>query len=146
MQQNEKTNIHYGRRVLITYVTKMGNAFGEDEETGDKVYISNRIISRIAVDVGDVVAASVVENHANQVDETPWKAIFAAAPRQKLEHEMTARSSEVLDKITRLMTEDEDLWTVEELAEELGVSERDIESTINRCHTKFRRKYGYVLA
>jgi len=93
------------REVLIDDIAYSGSAFGITIDSGEGVFINQRIVEAIKVKPGDRVMAFVLPNYADKRDAVPWRAMRI----------------EVLGSIFEGMSEEDDEVIEEE--EELNIEE-----------------------
>jgi len=63
------------REVLIDDIAYSGSAFGITIDSGEGVFINQRIVESIKVKPGDRVMAFVLPNYADKRDAVPWRAM-----------------------------------------------------------------------
>lgn len=129
-------------RVMIEGLTHTGSAFGSNE-AGDTVFFNQRLVEKVALEIGDIVEAYAIPNYEDKRDETPWRAIKVdiATPNVLGETvpEVLARTAAQLDEeVLNLLGEDsgEAYCTTAELADAAGT---DTKTMGNSCLRLFNK-------
>lgn len=114
------------KEVIIEETTYSDSAFGVTEE-GDGVFFNARIVQRMGLKGGQTVQAYLVPNFPDKRDSIPWRAMRVEVTHEQENIEVVSHT--LLDKIHRLLKEDNGYWTLTELAEELD-EEADVVRTV----------------
>jgi hypothetical protein len=114
------------KEVIIEETTYSDSAFGVTEE-GDGVFFNARIVQRMGLKGGQTVQAYLVPNFPDKRDSIPWRAMRVEVTHEQENIEVVSHT--LLDKIHRLLKEDNGYWTLTELAEELD-EETDVVRTV----------------
>ncbi len=114
------------KEVIIEETTYSDRAFGVTEE-GDGVFFNARIVQRMGLKGGQTVQAYLVPNFPDKRDSIPWRAMRVEVTHEQENIEVVSHT--LLDKIHRLLKEDNGYWTLTELAEELD-EETDVVRTV----------------
>ena len=114
------------KEVIIEETTYSDSAFGVTEE-GDGVFFNARIVQRMGLKGGQTVQAYLVPNFPDKRDSIPWRAMRVEVTHDQENIEVVSHT--LLDKIHRLLKEDNGYWTLTELAEELD-EETDVVRTV----------------
>ena len=114
------------KEVIIEETTYSDSAFGVTEE-GDGVFFNSRIVQRMGLKGGQTVQAYLVPNFPDKRDSIPWRAMRVEVTHEQENIEVVSHT--LLDKIHRLLKEDNGYWTLTELAEELD-EETDVVRTV----------------
>ena len=114
------------KEVIIEETTYSDSAFGVTEE-GDGVFFNARIVQRMGLKGGQTVQAYRVPNFPDKRDSIPWRAMRVEVTHEQENIEVVSHT--LLDKIHRLLKEDNGYWTLTELAEELD-EETDVVRTV----------------
>jgi len=104
------------KEVIIEETTYSDSAFGVTEE-GDGVFFNARIVQRMGLKGGQTVQAYLVPNFPDKRDSIPWRAMRVEVTHEQENIEVVSHT--LLDKVHRLLKEDNGYWTLTELAEEL---------------------------
>jgi len=124
-------------RVMIDDMSMAGSAFGSCEN-GETVFFNQRIVSRVCLEVGEIVETHVIPNYEDKRPEVPWRAVKvirgALIPdevRTIVPADPVKSSSELDEEIMRLLQmPDAGIWTTGELAEDVGT---DVKVVGNSC-------------
>ena len=114
------------KEVIIEETTYSDSAFGVTEE-GDGVFFNARIVQRMGLKGGQTVQAYLVPNFPDKRDSIPWRAMRVEVTHEQENIEVVLHT--LLDKVHRLLKEDNGYWTLTELAEELD-EETDVVRTV----------------
>jgi hypothetical protein len=114
------------KEVIIEETTYSDSAFGVTEE-GDGVFFNARIVQRMGLKGGQTVQAYLVPNFPDKRDSIPWRAMRVEVTHEQENIEVVSHT--LLDKVHRLLKEDNGYWTLTELAEELD-EETDVVRTV----------------
>jgi len=114
------------KEVIIEETTYSDSAFGVTEE-GDGVFFNARIVQRMGLKGGQTVQAYLVTNFPDKRDSIPWRAMRVEVTHEQENIEVVSHT--LLDKVHRLLKEDNGYWTLTELAEELD-EETDVVRTV----------------
>lgn len=114
------------KEVIIEETTYSDSAFGVTEE-GDGVFFNSRIVQRMGLKGGQTVQAYLVPNFPDKRDSIPWRAMRVEVTHEQENIEVVSHT--LLDKVHRLLKEDNGYWTLTELAEELD-EETDVVRTV----------------
>ncbi len=114
------------KEVIIEETTYSDSAFGVTEE-GDGVFFNARIVQRMGLKGGQTVQAYLVPNFPDKRDSIPWRAMRVEVTHEQENIEVVSHT--LLDKIHRMLKEDNGYWTLTELAEELD-EETDVVRTV----------------
>lgn len=114
------------KEVIIEETTYSDSAFGVTEE-GDGVFFNARIVQRMGLKGGQTVQAYLVPNFPDKRDSIPWRAMRVEVTHEQENIEVVSHT--LLDKVHRLLKEDNGYWTLTELAEELD-EEIDVVRTV----------------
>jgi len=114
------------KEVIIEETTYSDSAFGVTEE-GDGVFFNARIVQRMGLKGGQTVQAYLVPNFPDKRDSIPWRAMRVEVTHEQENIEVVSHT--LLDKVHRLLKEDNGYWTLTELAEELD-EDTDVVRTV----------------
>ena len=114
------------KEVFVEEQTYAGSAFGVTAE-GDGVFFNSRIVQRMGLKGGQTVQAYLVPNFPDKRDSIPWRAMRVEVTHEQENIEVVSHT--LLDKVHRLLKEDNGYWTLTELAEELD-EETDVVRTV----------------
>tara|TARA_Y100000004_G_scaffold191371_1_gene250063 strand:+ start:1543 stop:1815 length:273 start_codon:yes stop_codon:yes gene_type:complete len=67
-------------QILVEYLTSSGSAFAITEE-GEQVFLSERLVTRMEVQPGDVFDALVVLNYADKREKIKYRAMRIVEPQ-----------------------------------------------------------------
>ena len=62
------------KQILVEYLTDSGSAFAITEQ-GDQVFLSERLVTRMDVQPGDIFDAHVLLNYAAKIDMIKYRAM-----------------------------------------------------------------------
>ena len=62
------------KQILVEYLIDNGSGFAVTEE-GDQVYLSDRLVTKMNVQPGDVFDAYIIPNYADKRDAIKWRAM-----------------------------------------------------------------------
>ena len=68
------------KQILVEYLTSSGSAFAITEE-GEQVFLSERLVTRMEVQPGDVFDALVVLNYADKRERIKYRAMRIVEPQ-----------------------------------------------------------------
>jgi hypothetical protein len=114
------------KEVIIEETTYSDSAFGVTEE-GDGVFFNARIVQRMGLKGGQTVQAYLVPTFPDKRDSIPWRAMRVEVTHEQENIEVVSHT--LLDKVHRLLKEDNGYWTLTELAEELD-EDTDVVRTV----------------
>jgi hypothetical protein len=117
------------KEVIIEETTYSDSAFGVTEE-GDGVFFNARIVQRMGLKGGQTVQAYLVPNFPDKRDSIPWRAMRVEVTHEQENIEVVSHT--LLDKIHRLLKEDNGYWTALELAEELEEDVKVVDDLLSR--------------
>jgi hypothetical protein len=66
------------KQILVEYLTDSGSAFAITEQ-GDQVFLSERLVTRMGVQPGDIFDAHVLLNYADKRDMIKYRAMRVKA-------------------------------------------------------------------
>lgn len=91
------------------------------------MFFNSRIVQRMGLKGGQTVQAYLVPNFPDKRDSIPWRAMRVEVTHEQENIEVVSHT--LLDKVHRLLKEDNGYWTLTELAEELD-EETDVVRTV----------------
>ena len=127
MKRSFETNM---MKVMVESVSYTGSAFGSNED-GDTVFFNQRLVEKVALEMGDIVEAYAIPNYEDKRDDTPWRAIKVSPEKIMVDiatpnvlgiavPEVFARTAaELDDEVFNILGRDEETsyWTSSDLAD-----------------------------
>ena len=106
--------------VIVDGITNSNSAFGATE-AGEAVFFNTRIVQRMNLEEGQMVYAHCIPNYEDKRDQIPWRCI-------RIEE-----------------GENDEVWTLEEIANETKLNEDTVESVLELRPDLFKEVTAYVL-
>jgi len=106
-------------RVMIEDMSYTGSAFGSNEK-GESVFFNQRLVNKIALEIGDIVEAHTIPNYEDKRHETPWRAIRVAVVGKE---DPVAEKSVDQTRIKEYLKGEGYAMTVAEIADHLSLAQ-----------------------
>ncbi len=133
---------------VVEEIVFSGSAFAVTKD-GDGIFINSRIVNKLKLKPGDSIQAYIVPNYPDKADQIKYRAMRAnlvshVNPVEEGLHKVAGDGS-LPSRITRLLKEDEALWTLSEICEELAESEQDVYTALATLPNVQSTKAYYIL-
>tara|TARA_R100001443_G_scaffold30122_1_gene43630 strand:+ start:408 stop:842 length:435 start_codon:yes stop_codon:yes gene_type:complete len=133
---------------VVEEIVFSGSAFAVTKD-GDGIFINSRIVDKLGLKPGDSIQAYIVPNYPDKADQIKYRAMRASLvsqvnPVEEGLHKIAGNGS-LPSRITRLLKEDEALWTLSEICEELAESEQDVYTALATLPNVQSTKAYYIL-
>jgi len=139
--------------VIVDGITNSNSAFGATE-AGEAVFFNTRIVQRMNLEEGQMVYAHCIPNYEDKRDQIPWRCI-------RIEEGMDSDAVEgylhAIDRegrkdkrhetaiVKKFFEENDEVWTLEEIANETKLNEDTVESVLELRPDLFKEVTAYVL-
>ena len=128
--------------VIVDGITNSNSAFGATEE-GEAVFFNTRIVQRMNLEEGQMVYAHCIPNYEDKRDQIPWRCIRIEEDLEKRNIPGNGRHETVV--IKKFFEENDEVWTLEEIARETRLSEDVVEHVLELRPDLFKEVTAYVL-
>jgi len=128
--------------VIVDGITNSNSAFGATEE-GEAVFFNTRIVQRMNLEEGQMVYAHCIPNYEDKRDQIPWRCIRIEEDLEKRNIPGNGRHETAV--IKKFFEENDEIWTLEEIASETKLSEDTVESVLELRPDLFKQVTAYVL-
>jgi len=128
--------------VIVDGITNSNSAFGANEE-GEAVFFNTRIVERMNLEEGQTVYAHCIPNYEDKRDQIPWRCIRIEEELEKRNIPGNGRHETVV--IKKFFEENDEVWTLEEIARETRLSEDVVEHVLELRPDLFKEVTAYVL-
>ena len=128
--------------VIVDGITNSNSAFGATEE-GEAVFFNTRIVQRMNLEEGQMVYAHCIPNYEDKRDQIPWRCIRIEEDLEKRNIPGNGRHETAV--IKKFFEENDEIWTLEEIASETKLSEDTVESVLELHPDLFKEVTAYVL-
>ena len=128
--------------VIVDGITNSNSAFGATEE-GEAVFFNTRIVQRMNLEEGQMVYAHCIPNYEDKRDQIPWRCIRIEEDLEKRNIPGNGRHETAV--IKKFFEENDEVWTLEEIASETKLSEDTVESVLELRPDLFKEVTAYVL-
>ena len=146
MKRSFETNM---MKVMVESVSYTGSAFGSNED-GDTVFFNQRLVEKVALEMGDIVEAYAIPNYEDKRDDTPWRAIKVSPEKIMVDiatpnvlgiaaPEVFARTAaELDDEVFNILGRDEETsyWTSSDLADAVDADTKTVGNSCLRLFNK----------
>ena len=139
--------------VFVDGITESNSAFGATD-AGEAVFFNTRIVQRMNLEEGQMVYAHCIPNYEDKRDQIPWRCIrveegmdsdavegylhaVAREDRKDKKHNIAV--------MKKFFEENDEIWTVEEIASETKLSEEEVKFAIEFRPDLFKEVTAYVL-
>ena len=128
--------------VIVDGITNSNSAFGATEE-GEAVFFNTRIVQRMNLEEGQMVYAHCIPNYEDKRDQIPWRCIRIEEELEKRNIPGNGRHETAV--IKKFFEENDEVWTLEEIARETRLSEDVVESVLELRPDFFKEVTAYIL-
>jgi len=142
--------------VVVDGITHSNSAFGANEE-GEAVFFNTRIVERMNLEEGQTVYAHCIPNYEDKRDQIPWRCIrieedmdsdavegyLHAVAREDAKDARDERHVATLKRFFKKF--DDDIWTLEEISIETGLTEETVKFVIEMRPDLFQEVTAYAL-
>ena len=128
--------------VIVDGITNSNSAFGATEE-GEAVFFNTRIVQRMNLEEGQMVYAHCIPNYEDKRDQIPWRCIRIEEDLEKRNIPGNGRHETAV--IKNFFEENDEVWTLEEIARETKLSEDVVEHVFELRPDLFKEVTAYVL-
>ena len=139
--------------VIVDGITNSNSAFGATE-AGEAVFFNTRIVQRMNLEEGQMVYAHCIPNYEDKRDQIPWRCIRVEEGMDSDAVEGYLHAMDREDRkdkrhdiaiVKKFFEENDEVWTLEEIANETKLNEDTVESVLELRPDLFKEVTAYVL-
>ena len=139
--------------VFVDGITESNSAFGAND-AGEAVFFNTRIVQRMNLEEGQMVYAHCIPNYEDKRDQIPWRCIRVEEGMDSDAVEGYLHAMDREDRkdkrhdiaiVKKFFEENDEVWTLEEIANETKLNEDTVESVLELRPDLFKEVTAYVL-
>ena len=117
---------------------------------GEGIFLNSRIVDKLKLKAGDSIQAYVVPNYPDKADQIRYRAMRVLVLNESNTMEPDDSVHKYLDvslahRIERLLKEEDTLWTLTEICEELAETEQNVYDTLETMSNVQSTRSYYIL-